>query len=173
MPEPIVVDGRAYFTAADVAAQWGIKESTIKSYAKPSCGKLRGCIRHDGLFLVPADAIVPLAKSQAQGIIWLLVHFRIGNSSFLDLSSLDISNDVLKEVLLDLRRQNYIYFDGDDLGVRAILDKLWVTDKGFDLIEYRTCFTKNPIKQAITAQNIELALTGVQTILQVVQMGIR
>lgn len=173
MTEPIIVDGCEYYTAADVAAQWGIKEKTVKGYATPKCGKLRGCIRHDGDLLVPANAIIPLNQASSQGALWLLIHFRIGYSSYVDLSGLNISNDLMKQVLLDLRRQNLINFDSDDSSVTTILNNFCMTDKGFKLVQYRPKFIKNPVKDNLTSQDIDLVLSCIQTVAQLVQFGMQ
>lgn len=173
MVEPIIVDGCEYYTAADVAARWDIKEKTVKGYATPKCNKLRGCIRRDGVLLVPANAIIPLGPAKSQGALWLLVHFRIGYSNYVDLSGLNMSNNLMKEVLLDLRRQNLINFDSDDLDVRTTLNNFRMTDKGFKLIEYRSKFIKNPVKDDLTSQDVALVLSGIQTVAQLIQFGMQ
>lgn len=173
MAEPITVDGHEYYTASDVAAQWGIKEKTVKGYATPKCDKLRGCIRRDGVLLVPANAIIPLSPAKAQGVLWLLVHFRIGYSNYVDLSGLNMSNDLMKEVLFDLKRQNLINFDSDDSDVRMALKNFHMTDKGFKLIEYRSKFIKNPVKDNLTSQDIDLVFSGIQTVAQLIQLGMQ
>lgn len=111
MGEPIIYDGREYYTAQDVAAQWGIKEKTVRNYASPKQGKIRGCVHQGEDLLVPADAIIPIDRGAAQSLIWLLIHFKAGFSSFVDLTNAGISNDKIQAVLLDLERQQLVVLD--------------------------------------------------------------
>lgn len=167
--KPTMIDGKSYYPAAVVADLWQYKESTIKRYANPSSGKLQGCIKRDGVLYVPSEAIRPITRPVAQGLLWGIVGIKNDPGSFLDLTEYNIDNLQLNSVLDDLARQLYLQVDPEERDVRKKLVEARITEKGFSLIRYKKRFSENPITGVLNSESISLFLTVAQTVMQAIQ----
>lgn len=167
--EPIVVDGKEYYSAKVVAELWGLKEKTIKNYTCESNRKIFGAIKHEGDTLIPADAIRPITKPVAQGLMWGIIGVKNDPNSFLDLSEFNIDNNQLHSVLLELERQQYVILDKGLDDVRGLLLSARVSKKGFDLIRYKKKMSANSFTGALAPQNIASVFSVAQTVMQIVQ----
>ena len=76
---------------------------------------------------------------------------------------------MLDAVLNELCRQNYIVVDYgiDDLHERLV--QVRITVKGFELVRYRKRFKENPLDGFVSADAISIALSTVQTVMQLAQ----
>lgn len=165
--EEIIVEGKTYYSAQDVAVLWGLSKKTIERYAAPSSGKIRGCVRSEGKLLVPTDAIRPITEPVAQGIIWGILFIKNDPSSYLDLTEFGIANNQLGAVLDDLERQLYVDSVKEYEDERDRLLKLRLTDKAIKLVQYRRKYKDNPLKGKLTANRLQVVFSAVQTIAQV------
>ncbi len=166
---PVIIDGASYYSSQDVAELWDIKEATVRRYAEPKSGKIPDCIKRDKNWYIPVTAIRPITKPVAQGLLWGIIGVKNDPTSFLDLSGEGIDNSLLDAVLNELCRQNYIVVDYgiDDLHERLV--QVRITVKGFELVRYRKRFKENPLDGFVSADAISIALSAVQTVMQLVQ----
>ena len=169
--EPIVVDGKAYYPVKVVSELWGLNEKTIRNYTYKSNLKITGAIKHDGNLLIPANAIRPITKPVAQGLIWGIVGVKNDPEYFLDLSEFNIDNNQLQSVLLELERQQYLILQKDEKDVRSLLVSAKISKKGFELIRYKKKMSANGFTQALTPLNINTLLAVAQTVMQAAQMA--
>lgn len=166
---PVTIDGANYYSSQDVAELWGVKEATIRRYAEPKSGKIPDCIKRGKYWYIPVTAIRPITKPVAQGLLWGIIGVKNDPSSFLDLSGEGIDNSLLDTVLNELHRQNYLLVDFaiDDLHERLVQAR--ITVKGFELVRYRKRFKENSLEDFDSADAISIALSAVQTVMQLAQ----
>lgn len=166
---PVTIDGANYYSSQDVAELWGVKEATIRRYAEPKPGKIPDCIKRGKYWYIPVTAIRPITKPVAQGLLWGIIGVKNDPSSFLDLSGEGIDNSLLDTVLNELHRQNYLLMDFaiDDLHERLVQAR--ITVKGFELVRYRKRFKENSLEDFDPADAISIALSAVQTVMQLAQ----
>lgn len=167
--ESVTIDGARYYSSQDVAELWGIKETTVRRYAEPKSGKIPDCIKRGKYWYIPVTAIRPITKPVAQGLLWGIIGVKNDPSSFLDLSGEGIDNSLLDTVLNELHRQNYLLVDFgiDDLHERLVQAR--ITVKGFELVRYRRRFKENSLEEFDPADAISIALSAVQTVMQLAQ----
>mgnify|MGYP003159979067 FL=1 len=105
----------------------------------------------------------------AQGLLWGIIGVKNDPSSFLDLSGEGIDNSLLDAVLNEMHRQNYLLVDFgiDDLHERLVQAR--ITVKGFGLVRYRKRFKENSLEGFDSADAISIALSAVQTVMQLAQ----
>lgn len=166
---PVTIDGANYYSSQDVAELWGVKEATITRYAEPKSGKIPDWIKRGKYWYIPVTAIRPITKPVAQGLLWGIIGVKNDPSSFLDLSGEGIDNSLLDTVLNELHRQNYLLMDFaiDDLHERLVQAR--ITVKGFELVRYRKRFKENSLEDFDPADAISIALSAVQTVMQLAQ----
>ncbi len=159
-----------YYPLDEVANLWGLKQATIRKYASEKSGKIPGCIRKDGQLLIPANAIRPITKPIAQQLIWAIIQLKNSPHDYLDLTAFGIRNDQLDTVLRELTRQQLVDVDDSIPKVRDRLIASRITAKSLDLVMYKKKMKDNALSSYLTAENISLAFSGVQTLLQLAQM---
>ena len=169
--EQIVKEGRAYYRASDVAELWGLKERTVREYASKRVGKLQGCIKSDGLFLVPANAVRPITKPIAQALMWEIVQYQNEPDRFFDLSEYGIAADQVDAVLKELQRLGYLRVPvGWKGSAKELLLSASITAAGFSLIMYKQRMKSNPLEGISTIEAFGLAFGLAQTVMQLVQL---
>lgn len=166
----VSIDNVEYYPAEEVAELWGLKLSTIRKYASDKHGKISGCIRKNGQLLIPANAIRPITKPIAQQLIWAIIQIKNSPEDFLDLTKYGIRNDQLDAVLHELERQQLLDISKDKTNVRDRLISSRITARGFGLVLYKQKMKDNVLSSFLTAENISLVFSGVQTLLQVHQV---
>lgn len=169
--EDIIVDGKTYRTTREVAELWGLNIKTIRKYANTQTGIIPGCIKRDGRLLIPSDAIRPITQPVAQELLWAIVFIKNDPDRYLDLTQFGINNSQLHTVLNELERKLYIESPHKYETERNRLVDCRITNKGFGLIQYRKQLNNNRFEGKLTAENIALAFTAAQTIMQLVQLG--
>ncbi len=170
MPD-IIVAGKSYRTTREAAELWGLNIKTIRKYANPQNGIIPGCIKKDDRLLIPCDAIRPITQPVAQELLWAIVFIKNEPDRYLDLSQFGISNLQLHAVLDEMERKLYIESPHEYASERSRLVDCRITNKGFGLIRYRKQFKNSRFEGKLTAENITLAFTAAQTIMQLVQLG--
>lgn len=168
--EEIIVNGVSYYSAQDVAELWDLNIKTIERYAAASSNKIRGCLRVDGALLVPANAIRPITKPVAQGVIWGILFIKNDSDAYLDLTEFGIANTQLGAVLDELERQMYIDHVERYDNERERLLKLRLTDKAIGLVQYKKKYKGNSLKGEPNSDALSAVFAGVQTLLQLVQL---
>lgn len=166
----IFINNAEYYPSEEVADFWGLKQSTIQTYAGRKANKIPGCIRKGGQLLIPANAIRPITKPIAQQLIWAIIQLKNSPHDYLDLTTFGIRNDQLNTVLRELARQQLVDVDDSIPNVRDRLIASRITVKGLDLVMYKKKMKDNALSSYLTAENISLAFSGVQTLLQLAQM---
>lgn len=164
--QPIHVNGETFYLASDVAELWNVKESTVRRYATPSSGKIRGAIRQNGQLLIPAKTIRPITKAIAQGLLWGLIEIKNNPARFLDLTEFSIDNDQLESVLDELTRQQYIELPRSCCNLRDSLEHAYITEKGFEPIKYKQKHADNPLQGLLSAENLGVLLQVIKTVVQ-------
>lgn len=164
--QPIYVKDKAYYLASDVAELWNVKESTIKRYAAPSSGKIRGAVRRNGQLLIPANTIRPITKAIAQGLLWGLVEIKNNPTQILDFTEFSIEKSQLKSVLEELARQQYIELSRSCGNLQDALERAYITEKGFELIKYKQRYSDNPFQGLLNTERLSVLLKVIQTVVQ-------
>ncbi len=167
----VVISGKTYRTTREVADLWNLNIKTIQKYANPSSGIIPGCIKQNGQLLIPANAIRPITQPIAQGLLWAIVHIKNDQNGYLDLSQFGIENAQLHAVLTELERKLYINCPTEYESERERLLLCHITEKGFDLIQYKKQLTNNWLREKLTPENIALTFAAAQTIMQAIQLG--
>lgn len=168
----IIIKGKGYYPVSDVVDTWHLKERTIKKYTSTRVGKIPDCISGYGELLIPEDAFRPITRSVAQSLVWIINQFKNNPSQVPDLTELGISANQVVSVLREMYRQGYILngpsSTNEDPG--QLLRGYVIGSRGFDLVMYKRRSRENGIPEALTPQNMSLAFTAVQTVLQIMQM---
>lgn len=166
------IAGKQYRTTREVAGLWGLDIKTIQKYANPKNGVIPGCIKQDGVILIPSNAIRPITQPIAQGLLWAIIHIKNDQQGYLDLTKYGIDNVQLHAVLSELKRKLYIDIPTGCKSERERLLLCRITDKGFGLVQYKKKLQgTGRLREKITRENIALAFAAAQTIMQAIQLG--
>lgn len=169
--QPVLINNEMYYSSSDVAELWGVKESTVKRYAAPGSGKIRGAIKQGKRLLIPANTIRPITKPIAQGLLWGLLEIKNNPAAFLDLTEFSIDNAQIESVLKELVRQQYIQLPDCPDNLRDALERAFITEKGFGLIRYKQKLSDSPLQGLLTAESLIKLFEAVQTLVQLAKPG--